>query len=404
MSARAETARESQRSGLALLVVALLLTAAALSAYLLRLHVVVAALGPENVDSFCNLSDTASCTTVAASRYASVLGVPMAALGLEFYALSAVVVLLALWRGWPISRWATLAVWAMLLALPVSLTMAYLAFFRLHAVCVLCCALYVVNGTVLLLLLWAYRGRLSSVVWGGLRELGQWLARPRAMALVAALAAAAASQLIWLPPLLGAPKADRLPIPHSPATGLVLGLSSAPLHLVEFSDFECAVCKRAHAVVVELQRRYAGQLRFEHHDFPLDQACNRGIDRPFHGSACAAALHARCAAAQRKFGAFAALLYQQSGPFVAEDFARYARRLGLRWDALDRCARSPEMRRQLLDDIEEGLRRKLSGTPTFFLNGEEVVGLHDLAWWQQKISALLGARAGAPTPSPKPRP
>lgn len=409
MSARANTVPEPQRSGLALLVVALLLAAAALSAYLLRLHVAVAQAGPENVDSFCNLSELASCTTVAASPYASLLGVPMAAFGLEFYGLTAIVVLLALRRGWPISRWATLATWAMLLALPVSLTMAYLAFFRLRAICVLCCALYAINVAVLLLLLLVHRGRLRALIWGGLRELGRWAARPRAMALLTALLVLAFSQLIWLPPLLGAPAAQRsadgkLAIPHSTATGLVLGPANAPVRIVEFSDFECGVCKRAHEVVVELQRRYAGALRFEHHDFPLDQACNRSIDRPFHASACAAALQARCAAKEQRFGPFAALLYHQRGPFSAADFVRYAERLGLRADKLERCARSAEMRRQLLNDIEEGLRRKLKGTPTFFLNGEEIIGLRDLAWWQQKIAGLIGPKAGSGAPPPSPRP
>lgn len=410
MSARAATpTEEPQRYALALLVVALLLAAVGLSAYLLYLHVAVAQAGPDQVESFCNLSRTASCTTVAASPYASFLGVPMAAFGLEFYGLTALLVLLSLRRGWPIARWATLAAWAMLLALPVSLTMAYFAFFRLHAVCVLCCALYAINLGVLILLLLVYRARLGALLGDGLRELGAWALRPRALALLAGLGVLAFSQLIWLPPLLGAQTGEGtrggpLTVPHSRAPGLAFGSADAPVQIVEFSDFECGICKRAHAVIVELQRRYAGRLRFEHHDFPLDQACNRSIDRPFHGSACAAALHARCAAAQQKFGPFAALLYHHPRPFEPEDFVGFARRLGLRLDALARCAGSAEARRGLLDDIEEGLRRKLQGTPTFFLNGEEIVGLHDLAWWEQKIATKLGVRAGAGASPASPRP
>ena len=69
----------------------------------------------------------------------------------------------------------------------------------------------------------------------------------------------------------------------------VTGPANALVTLVEFSDFQCPYCKRAHATVEELVKRYPGKLRVVFKHQPL----------PFHQHALPAALFAMEARAQK---------------------------------------------------------------------------------------------------------
>ena len=47
------------------------------------------------------------------------------------------------------------------------------------------------------------------------------------------------------------------------------GPADAVLTLVEYGDYECPHCGRAHPIVKELQRRFGQRLRFVFRNFPL---------------------------------------------------------------------------------------------------------------------------------------
>ena len=84
----------------------------------------------------------------------------------------------------------------------------------------------------------------------------------------------------------------------------VLGDSTAPLTIVEFSDFECPCCRRFHEQVLPaLKREYidTGLVRFIHKDLPL----------PFHRQARPAAAAARCAGEQNRYWDLYSALFDQ---------------------------------------------------------------------------------------------
>jgi len=86
----------------------------------------------------------------------------------------------------------------------------------------------------------------------------------------------------------------------------VIGSPSAPVTIVEFSDFECPYCKRFHEETLpKLKKHYInkGLVRFIHKDLPL----------PFHQNAHLAATAARCAHEDGKYWeAYQALFNQTS--------------------------------------------------------------------------------------------
>lgn len=374
---------------------ALLVAALASNVYLAHLYVRVNRSAGHPVDSFCNVNPTVNCANVAATHYSSFLNVPVAIYGAEFYGLVTLVVLLSAARLWSLRAWDSLLFWAMLLALPISAVMAYISAFVIGMLCPLCSVVYGANLLVLLILLAARRHALRELLCAGPRELRQALSSSPIRAAIALLLVLSVSQFFWVPPLMGQPRVAGHVAPGQqeqaksyPRGGLTVGSPGAPVQIFEFSDFQCSVCSRAHDAIAELLVELQGQVYFRHFDFPLDQACNRVVTQPFHENACRAAYYARCADEQRLFWPFIKQLYTHQDALARSDLEGYSKKVGLDATRLATCLRRAETRQAVLGDIEEGIRRGVRGTPTFFVNGEEIVGPRDLAFWRSKVASL----------------
>jgi protein-disulfide isomerase len=121
----------------------------------------------------------------------------------------------------------------------------------------------------------------------------------------------------------------------------------------------------------------------------MDHACNPLLDRPFHPYACQAAIYARCAQQQNRYWPFEELLFENRERLEARQLQAYAKKAGLDTQALAQCVKKPSTLEAITKDIQLGLERKLQGTPTFFVNGQPIVGLKDDSFWQKKIQSLL---------------
>src|SRR5437660_8821577 len=89
------------------------------------------------------------------------------------------------------------------------------------------------------------------------------------------------------------------------------GPDDAPVTLVEYGDYECPHCGRAHPIVREVQKRMGRRLRFVFRNFPL------------------AEMHPHAAAAQGKFWEMHDLLFEHQADLEDADLIRYAKRLAL---------------------------------------------------------------------------
>lgn len=388
----AEIARRRRRL-LAAPVLLLLLAATASNVYLAWLYIEVHSSPPAAVDTFCNLNDTVNCVSVAASRYSSFLGIPIAVYGAEYFGLASLLVLVSLGDPNRLRHWDSLVLWMMILGLPVSLGMAYLSVFRIRALCILCSAVYGANLAVLLLLSVANRTRLGAFAREGPRELRKALRSNVLQLGITVVTALAVSQFFWVPDLFAKRQVEHSATPdfveQLDTHGLSIGPPKAPVQIEEFSDFQCPHCARAHGVLLQVAKRYPRKVRIKHFDYPLDDACNHKIRHEFHPYACQAAFFARCAAKQGKFWQMALQLFHHQRELEKPKLREYARKIGLSVEQLEACAKRPSTRQAVLDDIEEGIRRKLQGTPTVYINSEEVVGPRPLSWWEDKIGSLL---------------
>jgi protein-disulfide isomerase len=140
----------------------------------------------------------------------------------------------------------------------------------------------------------------------------------------------------------------------------VRGSPMAQVTVVEFSDFECPYCGRAHPILQQLLNEFDGRVRLVFKHYPLSSA---------HPHAVAAARAAIAAGNQGKFWEMHDLLFEHQRQLEEEDIEGYAERLGLDMDRFRADLASVETQRRIERDKEEGQRVGVEGTPTFFVNG-----------------------------------
>jgi uncharacterized membrane protein len=384
---RERESRVAQRRRRLLPVVVLLLGAGlSCSIYLLHLYIRVHSAGGGTVESFCAVSDTLNCVTVANSSYSTFLRLPIALYGTEFFGALLVLTLYSASGAWRVRAWDSLLFLAMLPALPAAAALAYISSFKIGSVCLLCAG---IQGSVVLLfvmLLVAGRKRLRALFVDGPSELVAALRSPAGAVVAVLVVGAGVSQFFWAGPLFrshgGGPSGawEGLPV-----AGLSIGPKDAPVQIEEFTDFQCPHCGDAHRIMMEMLRRYPGKIHLQHRDFPLDMACNPMLKREFHPHACRAALYARCAGRQDRYWPYEELLFENREQLFEDNLRALANRVGLDRPKLDACLADPGTMQSLQDDINEGIRRKIHGTPTLFVNGERQVGLPPAGFWEKKL-------------------
>ena len=149
-----------------------------------------------------------------------------------------------------------------------------------------------------------------------------------------------------------------------------LGPANAPVTLVEFSDFECPVCRSLHDALRGLLPNYP-QLRVVFKDFPLEQ---------IHPWARTAAIAGRCAYQQdpRAFWKMYDFIYDGQELISAENawgkMTDFAAQSGLNADSFKACMAGPEAGAAVDASRANGVRLEVGSTPTMFVNGRRIVG------------------------------
>ena len=150
-------------------------------------------------------------------------------------------------------------------------------------------------------------------------------------------------------------------------TGFTIGSDSAPVEVVEYSDFECPFCARFATLQMPAVRRQlieTGVVRWRFREFPL----------PGHPYARYAAHAAHCAGEQGRFwemhdAIFADHSWAQTGKKPARLFNAMAERSGVDLAAYKACMQSNRFAARIEAARQEGDARGVGGTPTFFVNG-----------------------------------
>jgi protein-disulfide isomerase len=161
--------------------------------------------------------------------------------------------------------------------------------------------------------------------------------------------------------LFDAPRMNVQVAPTDPS----LGSASAPVTLVEFSDFQCPFCQRVAPTLKQVQQAYGNKVRIIWKDFPLTQ---------IHPQAFKAGEAAHCAGDQGKFWDYHDKLFGNQSALQLSDLKQYATDLGLDASAFAMCLDSSKYGERVRDGVSQGSMLGVNSTPTIYINGRLLSG------------------------------
>lgn len=156
----------------------------------------------------------------------------------------------------------------------------------------------------------------------------------------------------------------------------VQGPEDAEVTLVEYGDYECPHCGRAHPIVQRVQEHFGKRVRFVFRNFPLSE---------MHPHAEAAAEAAEFAGAHGKFWQMHDRLFENQVRLGEALFVDLGEELGLSTAALRQALEQGTFESRVRADFTGGVRSGVNGTPTFFINGHR----HDASFdFETLVSAI----------------
>lgn len=168
---------------------------------------------------------------------------------------------------------------------------------------------------------------------------------------------------------------------------VLLGDKKAKITIIEFSDYQCSFCQRFYLNTFgQLVENYidTGLVNYVHRDFPLS----------FHMNAVPAAEAAECAGEQDKYWEMHSAIFDnlsewESSSEIDQLLAVYATEIGLDIDKFESCTASDKKLAEIQGDMDDGIAAGVSATPTFFINGEKVVGAQPYSVFSSILDSLL---------------
>jgi protein-disulfide isomerase len=198
-------------------------------------------------------------------------------------------------------------------------------------------------------------------------------------ALGAIAVVAVATPMVFIPPYWQHPGWIELPELPTGVDGNGchwIGAKHPTVVVVEFSDYQCPHCRRAHKQMRLEAAKFPDEVRLIHNHMPLDRACNEDIKRPFHDRACEFSKAAECAAAQGKFWQMNDALFsiQERVRTNDVDVERLAVQIDLDRSVFRDCMAEEGIPDIIRSDLEKSRALNVLGTPTFFIRSQPYLG------------------------------
>ena len=181
-------------------------------------------------------------------------------------------------------------------------------------------------------------------------------------------------------------------VPSVSAIDHVKGGTSAPVTLIEYSDFQCPACSAFEPVVENILTTYGDNVQLVYRHFPL---------YTIHANAEEAAFASEAAAQQGKFWEMHELLFDRQADWenlvdATAMFVAYADLLELDTEQFTSDLTSDAVRDRVKIDVNSANAAGISATPTFYLNGSALSfpkGQSPEAYLKAQIDAALATLA-----------
>ncbi len=145
--------------------------------------------------------------------------------------------------------------------------------------------------------------------------------------------------------------------------------ANASLTIIEFGCYQCPYTKKAEPIVQEVLEYYEGRVNLQFKSFEI----------PHHALSYQISLAADCALEQdsgdgAKYLSYHKALFENQEYIDYQSLADYAAESGLDIKNFTACLMTEKYGNEVRNDTLEGLRAGVEGTPTFFINGQKIVG------------------------------
>ena len=351
--------------------------------------------------SVCDVNATFSCTEAYTSRFGSIGGVPVALVGVLYFAF--VLMLITLCSRSTSAR-QNLAGYVFATAtagLAGVLYLAYASFFVLKTVCLLCVGAYLAIIALFLIAGAAAKYPMTTLVSRASNDLRTLFRTPAALTTALAFVGVAVVAVVLFPgdsisassgPATSATSVQAVaqpaapPPPQSqiqqleqflaaqPRVPIVIGGSGAVVTIIKFNDYQCPPCgqtfREYKPILARLQQQHPGKIAFVTRDFPLDPECNSLGGG--HQAACEAAVAVRLAREKGQADAMEDWLFANQPSLTTDTVKKGVATVAGVSDFDARYQKTLELVR---GDIGQGLQLGVKGTPTFFMNGIQMPNL-----------------------------
>lgn len=155
------------------------------------------------------------------------------------------------------------------------------------------------------------------------------------------------------------------------------GNADAKIIIVEFSDFECPVCKKMMPILRELNKEYPNQIKFIYRDYLNNINSQKTAEA------------AQCANEQEQFLTYHDKLFLNQGSLNVDNLKIYAKEIGItNIGRFNDCLDSDQFEMEVQQDYQQAIALGVQGTPTFFVNGIKVEGARPKEFFEQIIEYL----------------
>ena len=160
-------------------------------------------------------------------------------------------------------------------------------------------------------------------------------------------------------------EAVRVPVDAATYAAPTEGPATAPIQIVEFSDFQCPFCSRLLPTLAQVKQKYGDKIHLTFRQYPL----------PIHNNAPKAAEAALCANDQGKFWQMHDAMFADQAGLAADGLkAKAAKIEGLKTADFNSCLDSGKHAEEVKKDIAAGSAAGVNGTPAMFVNGRFISG------------------------------
>ena len=143
------------------------------------------------------------------------------------------------------------------------------------------------------------------------------------------------------------------------------GPATAPVTIIEFSDFQCPFCQRVMPTLKQVREKYGDRVRIVWKDFPLTS---------IHPQAFKAAEAGNCAREQGKFWEYHDRLFTNQQALQPEFLKKYAADAGLDATKFNACLDTAKYGDRVQEQMGVGTGLGVQSTPSLFINGRLIAG------------------------------